>query len=49
VSLEKISIFLDGKFFLTSSDILSTPGPLKINSQSPSFTHVLFREDLNPQ
>ena len=49
VSLEKISIFLLGKFFFTSSEILSTPGPLKIKSQAPSFAQSLLREDLKPQ
>ena len=28
--------YLDGKFFLTSSEILSTPGPLNIKLQLPS-------------
>ena len=43
VSLENISIILLGKFFFTSSEILSTPGPLKINSQFPSFEQLLFK------
>jgi len=49
VSLEKISIFLFGKFFFTSSKILSTPGPVKIKLHFPSFEQSLFNKDLKPQ
>ena len=49
VSLEKISTFLFGKFFLTSSEILSTPGPLNMKSQFSSLEQLLFKEVLNPQ
>ena len=46
VSLEKISTFFVGKIFFTSSEILSTPGPLKIKSQFPSFEQFLFNKVL---
>ena len=44
-----ISIFFKGKIFFTSSDILSTPGPLKMISQCPSLEQFLIKEFLYPQ
>ena len=41
VTFEKINIFFEGKFFFTSSEILSTPGPLKTNSHFPSSLQFL--------
>ena len=49
VSLEKIEIFSFGNNNLTSSNILSTPDPLNINSHKFAFSHFLFRDDLYPQ
>ena len=51
VSLEKIICFRLGKIFFTSSDIFSTPGPLKTNLQLPLMflLHSLFKSVLNPQ
>ena len=40
MSLEKITLFFDGKIFFTSSAILSTPGPLNTKSQFPSLLTV---------
>ena len=49
MSLEKIEIFSFGNNNLTSSNILSTPDPLNINSHKFAFSHFLFRDDLYPQ
>ena len=46
VSLEKIIVSLVGKILFTSSDILSTPGPLKIKSHFPFFEQSLFNKVL---
>ena len=46
---EQCTRFVEGKFFLTSSEILSTPGPLKINSHFPFREQSLFKEHLKPQ
>ena len=43
---ENISDSFEGKIFFTSSDILSTPGPLKIKSHFPSLLQSLFNKAL---
>ena len=48
VSLEKIDILLFGNLSLTSSEILSTPGPLKTKSHNSPFLQSLLNWDWKP-
>ena len=48
-SFENIVLSFFGKIFFTSSDILSTPGPLKTKLHFPSFEQFLFNKVLYPQ
>ena len=43
---KKINESYFGKIFFTTSDILSTPGPLKTSSQISIFLHFLIRSVL---